>query len=165
MSNFNKSNPYVILINKEYDEILNFLERQSKKIVKYFIWMGINLFLAIALYIAVGILNEHWFRSIAYLIVFIYLDARIIYSHRDAIGLYMHSHPAMLEFAKLSKLEVNDIIAMDNVDILNARYRLCGMRGAMEADFEYRFKIQFFIMIAQVALMLRTVLMLLGIPL
>ena len=139
MERFNKNNPFVILSKKKYDTIIDMMHDFSKKsilrLVIAAIITGITTILSVIDYIFVKSPGTtiFWFGVII-------SSALILLTYRELkrkINWFFQNHPCMQEFERISKLEVNDIIALHNEDILNCLNGLHYLEGELNSETKY----------------------------
>ena len=141
MENFNKSNPFIVISKKKYDSILDDIQLFGKSCIKY---SFINILLYLCIFIVSGIylyLNSSDINKIVSVLVInifiIIINIIFIYHYRRKIKYFISEHPNMKEFDRISSLEVNDILALNNEDVLKCLNGLFELHGELKSAREY----------------------------
>jgi hypothetical protein len=138
MENFNKNNPFIIIAKKIYDNIVDELHIFSKDCIKAFIRNGILSVIAIILLVYTAIFDKVYF--LYGIIVLIGILNLLSYNRFiKTMKYYMSDHQGLQEFSRLSELEVNDILALNNEALLKCIHDLHFLRGEIAAVKKYYF--------------------------
>ena len=156
MERFNKNNPFVILSKKKYDTIVDTMHDFSKSSI---LRLGISSVLVIVMTIVSFIdyflakssgitlmLSGASISSVIILLIYRELKRKISW--------FFQNHPCMREFERISKLEVNDIIALHNEDILNCLNGLHYLEGELRTEKNYFTKLINGIIVLEVIMIL-----------
>ena len=133
MSEFNKSNPLVILSKREYSNIMDLLQAGSKDYVKRIIAIAVLLIFLIGetalsiFYVQECIVPVSICVGFGIVFAIVYL----IYYRHVAI-LYLHKHRGMREFNRISDMELNEIIKIGHEEILSCLHGLYHLKGGLE---------------------------------
>ena len=156
MENFNRNNPFIIIAKKLYDNIIDLVQEFSKDIIQFYIMNGIVWILSAILGVTSLVLKTY----IPYLIFVIgMLVIFIIVANRwtNAIHYFMTDHFAMKEFDRISAMQVNDILTLNNEDILNCVQHMHELRGELVATKKYYIIFMTICLVVQVLAILLTV--------
>lgn len=144
MENYNKNNPFIIMAKRKYDDIIDTLQLFSKdciimSTVALILWIFMML---IQFYI---IAKNIFFPNIQIKIILVLItNIAIFYSYIKKIKYFMYKHPSMQEFDRISSLEINDILALNNESILkciNSLYELYGELVAVKKYYSTLIKV------------------------
>lgn len=139
MSEFNKSNPLVMLCKREYTNIINDLQNCSKIFLQRMIAIGV-LFLFLIAGLTVGIVLPNVpliiGASLAVLVILVMCLLYYLFYRRIAMY-YMHDHRGMREFDRISDLELNEILKIGHEEILNCLHGLYELKGGLEATVRF----------------------------
>ena len=130
MENYNKNNPLTILTKQVYDTIMDELQQFSKSIILRLLIMGAISLLFIA-YILFIWIDQRQSPKAQLTTLFIYVVA-IVYFYSwgmDRCAYFLKRHPAMLEFDRMSKLEMSAVAELGVEDLLkclHGEYELLG---------------------------------------
>lgn len=138
MEKFNKSNPFIIIAKKSYDSIIDSLQAFGKDcikatIVNFLMWAVLT---TSQIYIITTDIS-YIYKGIVIIVVTLLINIFLIYAYRKRIGYFITMHTAMKEFDRLSNLEVNDILALNNEDILKCINNLYTLHGELTATIRY----------------------------
>lgn len=137
MEKYNKNNPFIIVAKKTYYSIIDGIHDFTKMCVKFIIPSIILsvIFIVFNLY-AIFINIDTIFGNA--MMVFLILNNFIFwYTFRKKINYFISKNAAIQEFSRLSELEVNAIIALNNEDLLKCTYGLYELRGELTATAKY----------------------------
>lgn len=137
MENFNRKNPFIILLKKRYDAVNDLLQDTASILIKNIIFSIISLFIY-SIFCINSIIIFNSFIMIIPLIIYIAIIIPMVLTYINRIQFYMKKHPSMIEFDKLSNLQMNEILILNNEDIMNCLYNMNIMYGEMKMEFQYK---------------------------
>ena len=137
MENFNKNNPFIVVSKRKYDKIMDDIQMFSANcirdsIINLAIWL-FNLILGI---IYIYNTNDYIFLSSAIIILLIF-NLLNMYQFRRKLKYFISLHPNMKEFDRISSLEVNNILALNNEDVLKCLHGLYELNGELISTKRY----------------------------
>lgn len=138
MENYNKNNPFIIIAKKTYDLIVDRVHAFSKECLKMFIINAILSVIAITLAILYIIFSKCYFLSIVIGLI-VSLNVMSYFRFKRTVRYFMVEHPSIVEFSRLSELEVNNILSLNNEDLLNCIHGLHMIRGELTCTRAYYF--------------------------
>lgn len=142
MSQYNKSNPLVILSKKEYDSIIE----KNQLISKNFLIICILLILTGTIFLISASVDififDHRslyrvFGIILSLIFFVCSDTGIIFHTLRRLKYFTHTHPGMLEFNEISSKEMNEILMIGPEDLLQCLHNMYTLEGEINSTSNY----------------------------
>jgi len=131
MEKFNKNNPYIIIAKKVYDSIIDKIQIFGKLCVLSTIIFIIAQCIITSVLIINMIFNKQYLFNIIAIIILFLSHVSYIISIRNKIQYFISSSPAIKEFSRISELEVNDILALNNEDVLKCVHGLYELRGEL----------------------------------
>jgi hypothetical protein len=137
MENFNKNNPFIIIAKKVYDNIIDLTQDFSKSCIKSSIIVLILYIIIIPFYAYNMFINIGYIFSISVMIGLLMLNMFMIYKYKLRIDYFINSSTTMKEFSRLSELEVNDILTLNNEDVLKCVHGLYELRGELKATTKF----------------------------
>lgn len=137
MERYNKNNPFIIIAKKTYDKIVDKLQLMGKECIIVSIVNIVLLILFIASRCILVINNDSLMLSVILILALLVINILSIYHYRSQIAYFISLHPAMKEFDRLSKLEVNNILSLNNEDILNCVHAMHTLYGELIATTKY----------------------------
>ena len=144
MENFNKNNPFIIVAKKVYDRLIDEIHLFSREYIRILIINGTISLIAIGLmvYTFINSLYSSLYLIVAVIMlvgtIMIMMMNLLIYSKfRKIVKYYMGYHPALIEFSRISKMEVSDILSLNNEDLFNCVNRLYEAYGEFSATKKY----------------------------
>ena len=135
MENFNRSNPFVILSKREYDSLMDDLQKTAKN--------GLAYSIAIVMILIIGIIISFvGVRSGVYTIstmglangISIFFTAIMIVHFYLILDRYQNKNPFLIEFEKIANASFNDIVDMSSEDVLKGLHSLYRVRGQLEIE-------------------------------
>ena len=139
MSSYNKNNPLVILAKEEYSYIMDTLQGITRSfLIKAIVLITFDLFfIALGVFYFIKTPEDIFFQfaSIGGLVIIISILYAIWY--RNQVHLYMYTHPSMIAFDKISKLEMGEILMLNNEDLLDCLHKLYRASGGLEEFSKY----------------------------
>lgn len=138
MENFNKNNPFIIIAKRTYDTIMDTIQEFGKACIKATILNLSMLLILLGVNIYTMIINpSRIILSTITIILTITINVLLVYSYRRRIAYFITRHSTMKEFERLSNLQVNDILALNNEDILRCINGLHSLHGELTATMRY----------------------------
>lgn len=138
MVNFNKNNPFIMIAKRRYDHILDDIQIFGADCIRFTIINSIINIIDIGLGIVLIWYNIKYFiPMVVYLVANILLNILGIILFRRKAKYFMSSHPQMQNFDKISSMEVNVILTMNNEDILKCVNGLYELHGELTATRKY----------------------------
>lgn len=139
MENYNKNNPFIIIAKKAYDSLVDNIQIFGKRCISY----TVSILLVWTLFAIVEMYNMYITKSYVIGIIkiasFALINIGMVYNYRKKIEYFISGSPAMQEFSRLSKLEINDILALNNEELLKCVYGLYELRGELKATTRYHY--------------------------
>lgn len=137
MENFNKNNPFIVISKRKYDKIVDDVHTFSKNCIRWSIII-IAIWLIEASIATFFFINNKidLFHLITIPLLAIYIIITV-FVFRRKIKYFMIIHPNMREFDRISSLEVNNILALNNEDVLNCLHGLFELHGELIATTKY----------------------------
>lgn len=134
MEQFNKNNPFVIIAKKTYDTIIDIIHSWTRDYIKqsitivilYLISSGIVLYSSLYVKLDIDI--------IFYNIILLIVNIVNIFSYRKKISYYLYEHPSTIAFDTMSKMEINEILVLNNEQMLECIYGLKELHGELKKD-------------------------------
>ena len=133
MHEFNRNNPFIILAKQNYAEIMDRIQTLARVFI---LRLGLSLTGDILSIVAVAV---YWFFmpftdalifTILSTIFIIGTTSLAIYS-RWVMRYYMLEHEGIKQFDRVSNLELNEILKLNEVDIINCLYGLKELSGEL----------------------------------
>lgn len=151
MENFNKNNPFIIIAKKTYDILIDNIHKFSKECIK---WNIINAFIALFVFITqiYAIAQQRFILPVFVIIISIFVNICSYICYLKRIKYFIVDHPSIKEFDRISALEVNNILVLNNEDVLKCVHGLYQEYGELLATIKY-YRIWFIIVaVLQIAL-------------
>lgn len=137
MENYNKNNPFIVVSKKKYDTIVDDIHLFGKSCIKWNIILIICWIINVAISVFYIVYNKDYLHCLSIIILLaIGIIISILLFRRD-IKYFMISHPKMKEFDRISALEVNDILALNNEDVLKCLHGLYELHGELNATIKF----------------------------
>ena len=138
MENFNKNNPFIIIAKRTYDTIFDTIQEFGKTCIKATILNVSVWIILVTAYVYLMITKPSEIIGAILMIVFTaVVNVVSIYSYRKRIAYFITMHHTMKEFERLSNLQVNDILSLNNEDILKCINGLHSLYGELTATVRY----------------------------
>lgn len=141
MSQYNKSNPLVILSKKQYSEIMDSIQAMSKRFISNSIFMACILGVFLIVEVLYGILAHiTYLKGLELGIIFIILCCigfGYFLRFRSLTDRFLHQHEAMQEFDRISNLELNDILMIGNEEVLICLHKMYELSGEIRIERKY----------------------------
>ena len=134
MSEFNKSNPLVMLCKKEYINIMDTLQSCSKSFVERVIALGVTMLVSIGLLILAIVTGVRWllYASIIWICVGLIFDLLYYLYYRRSVYYYMRQHRGMIEFDRISDMELNEILRIGHEELLVCLHGIYELKGGLD---------------------------------
>ncbi len=138
MEKFNSSNPFIIICKKKYDEIVDLLQLFVKKSIKSIIINSIiGLITFIAYWYVLYLTRYNQAKPLIIMIFILIINILSAIWIKNKIVYFLSKHPQMQEFSRISELEINDILALNNEDVLKCSNGLYEIKGELLATIKY----------------------------
>ena len=134
MSQYNKNNPFVILSKQEYDKVMDTLQTLSKAFIKKAVAAVILALMFIGATITSYFIFDQktFFLILTITILYMVLDGIYTFYYFKIVKFYMYEHEGMMEFDKISNLELNEIQKIGNEEILLCLHKLYSLQGSLK---------------------------------
>lgn len=143
MSQYNKSNPLVILSKKQYSAIMDSIQNLSKgylqRTIPSVIFVVIFLFLEVIYGILAHVTYMKGFELGAVFVILCLINFGYYLRWRSLTEHFLHRHEAMTEFDRISGLELNDILMIGNEEVLGCLHKMYEMSGELSIEKKYFF--------------------------
>ena len=123
-----------MLCKREYDLIVNSLQLCSKGFVERIIALGVAMLVSIGVLALSIVLQVNWARIVAILWISVGIVFDLLYYlyYRRSMHYYMHQHPGMREFDRVSDMELNEIVKIGNEQILDCLHGMYELKGGLD---------------------------------
>lgn len=159
MEKFNSNNPFIIVCKKTYDNIVDTLQLFVKESIRLII-INLIIFIILAiLYIYMFYLSRY--MDIYLLLIFILCGTINIFTAlciNHKIKYFLSLHPSIQEFCRISELEINDILVLNNEDVLRCSEGLHEVKGELNTTSKYYKRILIFFGIFEIFLIIIAIL-------
>lgn len=137
MENYNKNNPFIVIAKKKYDAIIDGIQSFGRdciriSVINFIIWL-----ILVCLQNYIAFVTANYIIANFVISITLAINALTIYRYRKRIEYFISAHPSMQKFDKLSALEVNDILILNNEDILKCVHGLYELHGELKATKDY----------------------------
>ena len=156
MSQFNKNNPFVILSKELYDDIIDSIQLATRNFIKHMIsicGLGVVLLGISTLGEILSSLKLSNLCIMALVAIIIFVCGIFMY-FRYITSRYMNDHPAMKEFTRISRMELNEIVKIGNEEILQCLHGLYDLHGSLKIELRDLHVIAVSIILTEVALII-----------
>ena len=139
MEKYNKNNPFIIIAKRLYYSIIDNIHDFTKMCITFTI---LNIIISLT-YVAInlyGIFSNVIFNvesAIVLMSIIVINNFILWYKFRKKINYFISNNEPITEFARLSELEINAIIALNNEDVLKCIYDLYELRGELTTTVKY----------------------------
>lgn len=141
MSQYNKSNPLVILSKKQYSDTMDFIQTMSRQFIEKIIVSGILVAILGILFLVYGILNHIGYYEGTILgiifVVFVGISSGYYARYYHLVDRFLHQHEAMQEFNRISDLELNEILMIGNEEVLVCLHKMYELSGEIRIETKY----------------------------
>ena len=138
MEKYNKNNPFIIIAKKQYYTVIDSIQDWTKDYIFHLMIELVLLLSGIALSIYMYIKSN---ESLIFIVsVNILLSAAILLLYirfKRKIRGYLHEHSSMKEFDRLSKLEINEILTLNNENLFECIHGLYQIYGEIIKEHFY----------------------------
>ena len=137
MENFNRKNPLIIIAKKKYDKIVDSIQEFGKNFLRSLIF-SITFTIISMLVMFFLFISKKYDVSLSIFILLILIYAffiLLILRGRRLIAYFLKEHDAMLLFDKVSNMQMNEILTLNNEEILDCIFKLENMKGEMDTKF------------------------------
>lgn len=141
MSQYNKSNPFVMLAKREYTDIMDTLQEAAKYLMKYTLISVILFFFA---FVAPIVYYFVCFMSLmdmiilgSLVLVLLVLLLLFYFLYKKKLKEYIGSSEAMKDFDRISNLELNEILKISNEELLVCLHKMYSLKGCIDTEMRY----------------------------
>lgn len=137
MENFNRKNPIIIMVKRKYIIINNEIQNFSKNIIQCGIYALVSTLFSILSCLIVHV------DFVYYLPLFILwiLMGIALYLAIKKLKYYSVGHPAINNFSKISDMQMNEILTLNNEEVFNCLIDLSTLYGELSMERKYVIKI------------------------
>ena len=141
MSQYNKSNPLVILSKKQYSQIMDDIQSMTKKFIQKMIFslilIGIFGVIELLYGIFAHITVERGFLLGFFFVITLIIGFGYYLRYRTLVDYFLHRHSAMQEFDRISNLELNEILMIGNEEVLECLHNMYELYGEIYVEKKY----------------------------